>query len=469
MIGGEISYKQLKPSSSVAYTEPRYGRVNMALGYGAWCPAIQDKTQYLQVDLLKEMFVSGVATQGSKFYECWVSSYNLLYRGHGEVWSKYTEADIEQVISANQDRDTIALHFFSVVLVAQYVRFLPQSWSNKICMRIELYGCPLDQFSCGESSGCSSDAVCMTIHKEKTACVCKDGYHGDGKTCDDIDECAKTSPCPEHTDCVNTVGSFKCNCHPGFIQVNSSCEDVDECKSSVCPSSMPCINTFGSFTCDCGSGQQYDAIEKKCIDVDECSTGQYICNTRARCINTIGSYYCECPAGYQGRGIVVCADVNECRQKPGICGPNSVCRNTKGGYQCLCRPGYIRRNDSCIDYDECSNEVHKCKRHSSCVNTAGSYQCQCKQGFFRNGPYCIDLNECQGKWHNCDVNAWCTNTAGSYRCFCKRGYRGNGVTCTKRVTGTPRLGHNLSGVKKKKQGKSDDVSYCEPGDENCQT
>ena len=41
--------------------------------------------------------------------------------------------------------------------------------------------------------------------------------------------------------------------------------DVDECKSSVCPSSMSCINTFGSFTCDCGSGQQYDAIKKKCI------------------------------------------------------------------------------------------------------------------------------------------------------------------------------------------------------------
>ena len=43
---------------------------------------------------------------------------------------------------------------------------------------------PLDQFSCGESSGCSSDAVCLTIDKENTACVCKDGYHGDGKTCD---------------------------------------------------------------------------------------------------------------------------------------------------------------------------------------------------------------------------------------------------------------------------------------------
>ena len=54
-----------------------------------------------QVDLFKEMFVSGVATQGSKFYDCWVSSYKLLYRSHGEVWNKYTEADIEQVRRVN--------------------------------------------------------------------------------------------------------------------------------------------------------------------------------------------------------------------------------------------------------------------------------------------------------------------------------------------------------------------------------
>ena len=46
-----------------------------------------------------------------------------------------------QVIAANQDRDTTALHFFSPPLVARYVRFLPQSWNNAICMRIELYGC----------------------------------------------------------------------------------------------------------------------------------------------------------------------------------------------------------------------------------------------------------------------------------------------------------------------------------------
>ena len=49
MIGGEISSVQLKSSSSAAYAEPWYGRVNMALGCGGWCPAIQDQNQYLQV------------------------------------------------------------------------------------------------------------------------------------------------------------------------------------------------------------------------------------------------------------------------------------------------------------------------------------------------------------------------------------------------------------------------------------
>ncbi|XP_078342156.1 uncharacterized protein LOC144627995 isoform X2 [Oculina patagonica] len=473
MIGGGISYKQLT-SSSIAhdYSQPRYGRLNMALGYGAWSPETQDKNQYLQVDLLKEMFVSGVATQGSKFYDCWVSSYKLLYRGNGEVWIKYTEADVEQVIIANEDRDTIVLYFFSLALVAQYVRFLPQSWNNEICMRIELYGCPMDQFACGDKTGCSSNAVCLTLDKENMACVCKEGYRGDGKTCDDVDECAnEVSPCPSHTDCANTVGSFTCNCRPGFVKDGSSCADVNECKNYICPSSMACINTFGSFTCDCGDGKQYDVTAKTCIDIDECSTGQYSCNPLARCVNTVGSYYCECAAGYRGRGKVVCTDVNECRQTPGLCGNNSVCSNTKGGYECLCKKGYVKSNDKCIDYDECSNEAHECPRRSTCVNTVGSYQCQCKEGFFRNGPYCIDLNECQGKHHNCDVNAWCTNTAGSFKCFCKKGYQGDGMTCKKQSQGrggVPKVSHRRTVDDENQKGESDDASYCQPGDENCE-
>jgi len=448
IIRGEILSTQLSSSSRAHhYSGPEYGRLNIGLGYGAWCAAKQDKNQYLQVDMLEMMFVSGVATQGCMINDSWVRSYKFVYRGDGKAWTKYTEADTEQEIAANWDRNTVVLHFFSPVLLAQCVRFLPQSWENAICMRIELYGCSMDQFPCAEGGGCSPQAVCMALDKENEVCVCIEGYHGNGKLCKDLDECASdsASPCPEHTDCVNTEGSFTCNCRPGFTKQHFTCEDVNECKDDICPSHMKCINTFGSYTCDCTSGKVYNAADKTCIDVDECSVGAFTCHPLASCVNTFGSYYCACPAGYTGRGKTVCADVDECRQTPDPCDHNSICHNTKGGYQCSCKTGYIREANKCVDYDECSNKEYECQRHTTCVNTDGSYKCQCTLGFFHSGPYCIDLNECLGKQHNCDVNAWCINTAGSYRCFCKKGYRGDGIKCVKQET-----------------------PYCEAEDENCE-
>jgi len=49
-------------------------------------------------------------------------------------------------LTANEDRDTAVLHFFTVPLVTRYLRFQPQSWNNKICMRVEIYGCALGKF-----------------------------------------------------------------------------------------------------------------------------------------------------------------------------------------------------------------------------------------------------------------------------------------------------------------------------------
>lgn len=53
MIEGEISRTQLTSSSSFHhYSGPGLGRLNLGLGYGAWCAAKQDKNQYLQVEKL---------------------------------------------------------------------------------------------------------------------------------------------------------------------------------------------------------------------------------------------------------------------------------------------------------------------------------------------------------------------------------------------------------------------------------
>lgn len=39
------------------------------------------------------------------------------------------------------------------------------------------------------------------------------------------------------------------------------------------------------------------------VDIDECSTGDHICNVRAHCNNTIGGYSCHCNDGYLGDGL----------------------------------------------------------------------------------------------------------------------------------------------------------------------
>ncbi len=70
----------------------------------------------------------------------------------------------------------------------------------------------------------------------------------------------------------NTVNSFTCHCLPGFIPRTGedrpqgsrnelNCElDINECDvqegTPPCPANATCINTYGSFRCECDFGFQ---------------------------------------------------------------------------------------------------------------------------------------------------------------------------------------------------------------------
>ena len=87
---------------------------------------------------------------------------------------------------------------------------------------------------------------------------------------------------------------------------NQECIDVDECttKKHNCTENMSkCINTEGSFECECSSGYEMKTIgqNKVCYDIDECATGKHNCGTNQKCKNLEKSYFsCECESGYQG-------------------------------------------------------------------------------------------------------------------------------------------------------------------------
>ncbi|XP_059926788.1 signal peptide, CUB and EGF-like domain-containing protein 3 [Gadus macrocephalus] len=73
-----------------------------------------------------------------------------------------------------------------------------------------------DVDECAEAlDNCSIDAICQNTLKAYK-CICKSGYKGDGKHCEDLDECATEYNGGCVHDCINIPGNYRCTCYDGF-------------------------------------------------------------------------------------------------------------------------------------------------------------------------------------------------------------------------------------------------------------
>ena len=102
---------------------------------------------------------------------------------------------------------------------------------------------------------CNLNADCMDTDGS-FACDCNEGFIGSGENCSDIDECGlNLANCQEFSDCINTVGSYSCICQAGFTQPSDDvCKDIDECLDFPCDSNGICQNSVGNFSCECSTG-----------------------------------------------------------------------------------------------------------------------------------------------------------------------------------------------------------------------
>ena len=271
--------------------------------------------------------------------------------------------------------------------------------------------------------------------------------------------------------CVNTNGSFKCECDAGF-EVNGSgqCKDINECTASgakkhKCGQNATCKNTSGSYTCTCKSGFTLNADGKTCKDINECAENTDNCHKNADCTNTSGSFTCKCKSGFSGNGVN-CNDIDHCKNHD--CGTGGTCVEKNNAATCVCDTGFELKNGKCVDINECNKKTDNCHKDATCTNTVGSFTCECKSGFSGNGVNCndidhcknhdcgtggtcveknnaatcvcdtgfelkngkcVDINECNKKTDNCHKHADCTNTIGSFTCECKSGFSGDGVNC----------------------------------------
>lgn len=128
---------------------------------------------------------------------------------------------------------------------------------------------------------CSPDANCSN----DGTCTCKDGFSGDGQTCDDVDECGTGKDnCSPDAECTNTPGGFTCACETGFEGDGFDCEDVDECDDAGLNNCSPladCANEDGGFECTCKEGYEGDGVTCQgnkeygdpCEISEECASG----------------------------------------------------------------------------------------------------------------------------------------------------------------------------------------------------
>ncbi|KAI0221529.1 hypothetical protein LSAT2_027169 [Lamellibrachia satsuma] len=184
--------------------------------------------------------------------------------------------------------------------------------------------CPAGQWGaqCMKLCNCKTpDTICdLTFGCEE----CPIGFY-DGDCSTDINEC-DTKPCDSRSVCVNTPGTFRCDCEEGYTQFNAiTCKEVDECESDPCQNGGTCQDESKKYSCYCLDGYNGNNCE---TDINECDSSP--CQNGGKCFDLENRYRCRCKRGFTG--INSEGDTDECTSDPCING--AKCIDVVNGYSC---------------------------------------------------------------------------------------------------------------------------------------
>ncbi|XP_070599693.1 signal peptide, CUB and EGF-like domain-containing protein 2 [Erythrolamprus reginae] len=317
---------------------------------------------------------------------------------------------------------------------------------------------PQDVDECAQGiDDCHPDAICQNTLK-LYKCTCKPGYSGEGKTCEDIDECNNEFNGGCVHECFNIPGNYRCICYDGFMlaQDGHNCLDTDECLVNNGGCQHACINTVGSYECRCNEGFFLSDNQHTCIHRSE--EGVSCMNKDHGCAHICkeapkGGVDCECRPGFElARNQRDC--ILTCNHGNGGC--QHSCEDAEDGPVCGCHPEYTvhASGKTCIERVEAATEISEnnvtagtdadkrvkrrllmetcavnnggCDR--TCKDTSTGVHCSCPIGFTLqlDGKTCkgkvfieIYIDECSFE-RTCDH--LCINHPGTFECICNEGY-----------------------------------------------
>ncbi|XP_049275295.1 lactadherin-like [Rhipicephalus sanguineus] len=143
LLAGRLQEWQLSASSTrQPECQLRYARVLELASRGAWCPAKDADTEWIQVDLGADAKITGLLTQGRGDGREWVSSFAVSYSMDAYHWKHCLDVHgNKKAFLGNTDSHSLKLSYLDPPVHARFLRLHVLRWHGRPSLRFEPLGC----------------------------------------------------------------------------------------------------------------------------------------------------------------------------------------------------------------------------------------------------------------------------------------------------------------------------------------
>ncbi|CAM5132425.1 unnamed protein product [Natator depressus] len=115
----------------------------------SWASNHSSHREWLEIDLGEKKRITGIRTTGSTMlkFNFYVKTFIMNYKNNNSKWRTYKGilSNEEKVFQGNSNYGDLVRNNFIPPIVARYVRIIPQTWHQRIALKVEMIGCRITQ------------------------------------------------------------------------------------------------------------------------------------------------------------------------------------------------------------------------------------------------------------------------------------------------------------------------------------